>query len=284
LADLTRIRVCSAKSGVQRSSLRLDAVTDAASPDIAAAVRLTVGARRICVLTGAGISTDSGIPDFRGPNGVWTRDPSAERYLDFGRYLTDPVLRAESWQRRATHPAFAAEPNDGHRALATLHAQGRLPVVLTQNIDGLHQRGGLPDDAVVELHGTVHQTECLDCGDRRPMAEAIARVQAGELDPACASCGGVVKSATVFFGQALDPQALDRAAEATRESDLFIAIGTTLTVHPVASLVPLANRAAVPIIIVNAQPTPYDDIAAVIVREPIGSVLPALAATTAGAS
>jgi NAD-dependent deacetylase len=259
-------------------------MTIAAAPDVAAAIRLVAGARRICVLTGAGISTDSGIPDFRGPNGVWTRDPSAERYLDYARYLSDPALRAESWQRRAVHPAFAAEPNDGHRALATLHAQGRLPLVLTQNIDGLHQRGGMPPAAVIELHGTVHETQCLDCADRRPMGEAIARVRAGELDPACASCGGVLKSATIFFGQSLDPQALDSAAQATRESDLFIAIGTTLTVHPVAGLVPMAARAGVPVVIVNAQPTPYDEIATVVVREPIGQVLPALAAAAAGPS
>jgi NAD-dependent deacetylase len=256
-------------------------VTTAAGPDLAAAARLVAGARRICVLTGAGISTDSGIPDFRGPNGVWTRDPSAERYLDFARYSTDPVLRAESWQRRASHPAFAAEPNDGHRALATLHRQGRLPVVLTQNIDGLHQRGGVPDEAVVELHGTLHESECLDCAERRPIGAAIERVRAGDPDPACAACGGILKSATVFFGQSLDPRALDRAAQATRESDLFIAIGTTLTVHPVAGLVPMAARAGVAIVIVNAQPTPYDELAAVIVREPIGQVLPALAAAGA---
>lgn len=253
-------------------------MTTGASPDLATAVRLVAGAQRICVLTGAGISTDSGIPDFRGPNGVWTRDPSAERFLDFDRYAADAALRAESWQRRAAHPAFAAEPNDGHRALAALHAQGRLPTVLTQNIDGLHQRGGVPAESVIELHGTLHESECLDCADHRPIGAAIARVRAGETDPACLVCGGILKSATVFFGQSLDPSALDRAAAATRASDLFIAIGSTLTVHPVAGLVPMAARAGVPIVIINAQPTPYDELAAAIVREPIGDVLPVLAA------
>jgi NAD-dependent deacetylase len=248
----------------------------AASAGLAAAIRLAGAARRLCVLTGAGISTDSGIPDFRGPSGVWTRDPSGPRYLDFRAYMNDPDVRAESWRRRALHPAFAAEPNAAHRALAQLHALGRLPVVLTQNIDGLHQRGGVPRESVIELHGTLYETECLGCPDRRPMDEALARVRGGETDPPCRQCGGVLKSATVFFGQPLDPVALKRAALAVRDCDLFLAIGTTLAVQPVAGLVPMAHRAGIPVVIINAQPTPYDDLAQAVVREPIGQALPAL--------
>ncbi len=244
---------------------------------------LAAAASRICVLTGAGISTDSGIPDFRGPNGLWTQNASAARYLDFAAYRHDPALRVESWQRRAAHPAFAAEPNQAHRALGELHQAGRLPVVITQNIDGLHQRAGVPADAVIELHGSVHGTECLDCGERGEMADAIARVRAGEADPPCADCGGVLKSATVFFGQPLDGRALDAAVEATRSCDLFIAIGTSLTVTPAADLVPLAARSGAAVAIVNAQPTPYDALADVVVREPIGTAIPAIvAAVTTG--
>lgn len=240
------------------------------------AARLVSAATRICVLTGAGISTDSGIPDFRGPNGLWTRDESAQRFVDFNTYRRDPALRVESWQRRAAHPAFNAEPNSAHRALARLHARGRLPVLLTQNIDRLHQRAGMPAESVIELHGSMHETQCLSCTDRRPMGEAIARVHAGEPDPACLACGGVLKSATIFFGQPLDQPAFDAATRAALACDLFIAVGTSLMVYPVAGFVPMAAGAGIPIVIVNAQETPYDDLAAVVVREPIGSAIPAM--------
>jgi NAD-dependent deacetylase len=251
---------------------------DPPSVALATAIGLVIAARRICVLTGAGISTDSGIPDYRGPDGVWTRDPSAQRFVDFDAYRLDPQLRVQAWQRRSVHPAFAAEPNAGHYALAELHRRGRLPVLLTQNIDGLHQRAGVPDEDVVEVHGTVHKTHCLTCGDRRPMGEAIARVRAGEPDPACTRCGGILKSATIFFGQPLDQHDFERAVHATASSDLFIAIGTSLTVHPVAGLAASAVRGGGALVIVNAQPTPYDEQAAAVVREPIGAALPALVA------
>jgi NAD-dependent deacetylase len=240
---------------------------------------LVAAARRITVLTGAGVSTDSGIPDFRGPDGLWTRNPDAQRYVDFDRYRGDPDVRRESWRRRAAHPALNAEPNAAHRALAGLHEQGRLRGLLTQNIDGLHQRAGVPE--VIELHGSIRDTECLDCGERRPMSEALARVHAGEADPACSTCGGMLKSGTVFFGQPLDPDVLGRAVEAARDCDLFLAVGTSLSVQPVASLTALAARHRVPVVIVNASPTPYDDIAAAVVREPIGDVLPRLLAKRA---
>jgi NAD-dependent deacetylase len=241
---------------------------------VSSAIDLVAAARRITVLTGAGVSTDSGIPDFRGPNGLWTRDPDAQRYVDLDRYRSDPAVRRESWRRRAAHPALAAEPNAAHRAIAALHEQGRLRALLTQNIDGLHQRAGVPD--VLELHGSIRETECLSCGERAPMHEALARVRAGEADPHCPHCGGLLKSGTVFFGQSLDATVLERAVAATRDCDLFLAVGTSLSVQPVASLTGRAAAHGVPVVIVNASPTPYDDLAAAVVREPIGDVLPRL--------
>ena len=239
---------------------------------------LLAQAQRMTVLTGAGVSTDSGIPDFRGPDGLWTRNPDAQRYVDFDLYRRDPDVRRESWRRRAAHPALTAEPNPAHRALAGLHVQGRLRALLTQNIDGLHQRAGVPDDAVVEVHGSIRDTECLGCGERRPMSEALTRVRAGEVDPDCRNCGGLLKSGTVFFGQPLNPDVLGRAVEAARDCDVFLAVGTSLSVQPVASLTGLAATRGVPVIIVNASPTPYDEVAAAVVREPIGDVLPQLLA------
>jgi NAD-dependent deacetylase len=243
------------------------------------ATNLLATARRVTVLTGAGVSTDSGIPDFRGPNGLWTRNPDAQRYVDFDLYRRDAEVRQESWRRRAAHPALTAEPNAAHRAIAGLYEQGRLRALLTQNIDGLHQRAGVPDDRVVEVHGSIGDTECLGCGERRPMSEALARVHAGEVDPDCDTCGGLLKSGTVFFGQPLDPTVFARAVESARDCDLFLAVGTSLAVQPVASLTGLAASHGAPVVIVNASPTPYDELAAAVVREPIGAVLPKLLAS-----
>ena len=243
--------------------------------ELSAADLLAAG-RRLTVLTGAGVSTDSGIPDFRGPDGLWTRNPEAQRYVDFDLYRSDREVRQESWRRRAAHPALRAEPNAAHRAIAGLHQQGRLRALLTQNIDGLHQRAGVPDELVAEVHGSIRETECLGCGERRPMAEALSRVRAGEADPDCLTCGGLLKSGTVFFGQPLDRDVLRRAADAARDCDVFIAAGTSLSVQPIASLAGLAAAHRVPVVIVNASPTPYDQIAAAVVREPVGKVLPHL--------
>jgi NAD-dependent deacetylase len=247
-----------------------------ASPQTRDATSLVGTARRITVLTGAGVSTDSGIPDYRGRNGLWTRDPGAQRYVDFGRYRDDSALRRESWQRRVAHPALSAEPNAAHLALASLYRDGRLHTLLTQNVDDLHQKSGVPDTLVIQLHGTMHRTECLGCAERRPMAEALDRVRGGEPDPCCRTCGGILKSATVFFGQPLDAALLARAAESACDCDLFMAVGTSLQVQPVASLVGMAAREGVPVVIVNDAPTPYDEIAAAVVREPIGLALPRL--------
>jgi NAD-dependent deacetylase len=235
-----------------------------------------VGVRSVAALTGAGISTDSGIPDFRGPSGLWTRDPGAEKMSTYQVYVTDPAVRRRSWQARLAHPAWTAEPNAAHVALARLAASGIDTRVITQNIDGLHQRAGLPDNRVLELHGTMYSAVCVDCGDRRAMADTLARVRAGEADPACPECGGILKSATVMFGQALDAGVLSQAAAAARAADVFLAIGTTLTVEPAASLCAVAVRAGAPLVIVNRDPTPYDGLATALVREPISSAVPAI--------
>ncbi len=238
--------------------------------------RLLSRASRIVVLTGAGISTDSGIPDFRGPQGVWTLNPKAERMSDIRHYVSDPEVRRLSWQSRLAHPAWTAEPNDGHRALVSLERRGALDVLVTQNIDGLHQRAGSSAERVVEVHGTLHRATCLSCGVRLPMPEVLARVRGGEPDPPCDRCGGILKSDTISFGQPLLPEVIERAAQAAADTDCFLAVGTSLGVYPVAAMVPMAKSAGARVIIVNAQPTPFDDVADVVIRDPIGEVLPEL--------
>ena len=238
--------------------------------------------RSTVVLTGAGVSTDSGIPDFRGPNGVWTRDPRAERLSNIGYYIADPSVRRESWQRRLEHPAWAARPNAAHRALAQLDRAGLLDLLVTQNIDGLHLLAGSPTQRVIEIHGSIRETECLRCGDRRPMRETLARVRAGEADPACLACGGILKSATVSFGQNLDAGLLARAQAAASGADLFLALGTSLTVHPVAALPELALAAGGRVVIVNAEATPLDARAHAVLRGGVGDILPSLVATAVG--
>ncbi len=235
-------------------------------------------ARSVVALTGAGISTDSGIPDFRGPQGVWTKNPGAERTATLQHYLADPEVRGQVWQTRLHSPAWTAQPNAGHLALVELEARERLVAIVTQNIDGLHQKAGSSPERVVELHGTMREVMCWTCWEQRPMGPVLERVRSGEADPHCLSCGGILKSATISFGQALDPEVLTRAVDAVGQADLLLAIGSTLTVHPAAGLVPLAARAGVPVVIVNADPTPYDDMALAVVRTPISDALPALLA------
>ncbi len=234
--------------------------------------------RAVAVLTGAGISTDSGIPDFRGPQGIWTRNPAAEKLSTYQNYVSDPELRRRSWQNRLAHPAWTARPNAAHLALAGLAAGGAEIWVITQNIDGLHQKAGSPPDRVLELHGTMHRVVCVSCGDATAMADALARVRAGEDDPACAACGGILKSATVMFGQPLDRDVLGRAMDAAEACDLFLAVGSTLTVEPAASLCGLAVDHGARLVIVNRDPTPYDVLADATIREPIGEAIPALVA------
>jgi NAD-dependent deacetylase len=234
---------------------------------------------RIVVLTGAGVSTDSGIPDFRGPRGVWTLNPKAERMSDIRYYVSDPEVRRLSWQSRAAHPAWTAAPNDGHRAIADLERQGRLHALITQNIDGLHQRAGSGADRVIEVHGTIHRVVCLACGWKAPMAQVLERVRAGEDDPPCPTCGGILKSDTISFGQALVPEVIDRALRVAQEADCLVAAGSTLQVYPVAAAVPAARRAGARLIIVNAEPTRFDDIADFVLTGSTSVVLPLLFGT-----
>ena len=235
-----------------------------------------VQASRIVVLTGAGISTESGIPDYRGPNGVWTRDPDAEKLVTLSCYVSDPEIRRRAWLMRRDHAFGDITPNAGHRALAELERQGRLRALLTQNIDGLHQQAGSSPDVVLELHGTIHEVSCLSCGDRTSMDSAMARIDAGDPDPACLVCGGILKSATISFGQLLDADVISAAAEAAADCDVFMAIGTSLGVHPAAGLTDIAAGSGARVVIVNAEPTPYDWTADLVVREPIGTALPLL--------
>ena len=231
---------------------------------------------RIVALTGAGISTESGIPDFRGPQGIWTKNPKAERLSNIHYYMSDPDVRKLAWQQRLVHPAWTATPNTGHRALADLERTGKLHALITQNIDGLHQRAGNSPERVIEVHGTVHEYICMSCGNRGPMQVVLDRVRAGEEDPPCTDCNGILKSATISFGQQLVPEVIDRALEAAGEADLLIAIGTTLQVFPVAGAVPRAKSAGARLVIVNAEPTAFDHVADAVIRERIGDVLPAL--------
>lgn len=231
-------------------------------------------ATSIVALTGAGISTESGIPDFRGPQGVWTRDPKAERLSNIHHYMTDPDVRKLSWQGRMNHPAWQARPNAGHRALVALERRGKLRALVTQNIDGLHQAAGHESARVIEVHGTMRDVVCMACGWRGPAGPVLDRVRAGEADPPCRSCGGILKSATISFGQALVPEVIDAASHAAREADLLLAVGTSLQVYPVAGLVPLAKSSGARVVIVNAERTPFDDLADAVIRAPIGDVLP----------
>lgn len=230
----------------------------------------------VAVLTGAGISTDSGIPDYRGPQGLWQRDPGAQDLVTIGPYLADPDVRRRSWLMRREVGAAAAEPNAGHLALVELERSGVPVRVLTQNVDGLHRRSGLPERKVLELHGTAQRVQCVRCKARSGMDEALARVAAGEPDPACLACGGVLKPCTVMFGEALDERVLDQADAVAQACDLFVAVGTLLQVYPAAGLVQVALDRGARLVIVNAEPTPYDAVAHEVIREPISTALPAL--------
>ena len=204
--------------------------------------------RRIVALTGAGISTDSGIPDFRGPQGLWTKNPVAEKMSNIHHYLADPEVRKASWQNRLSSPAWTAKPNPGHLALVELERRGKLHALIM----------------------------CWGCGMRGPMQLVLERVRAGEPDPHCRDCGGILKSDTISFGQQLVPEVIDQAMQAAAEADLFISVGTSLQVYPVAGAVEIARGAGARIVIVNAQPTPFDGMADAVFNESISDVLPAI--------
>ncbi|MFI7499987.1 SIR2 family NAD-dependent protein deacylase [Streptomyces sp. NPDC049687] len=236
----------------------------------------------VALLSGAGISTDSGIPDYRGPNGLWRKDPEAEKLVTYEYYMRDPEIRRRSWQMRRKNRTLAAEPNAAHRAVVDLERSGVPVRVITQNVDGLHQLAGLPARKVLELHGTARQFVCTECHARGPMEDALARLDAGEEDPPCLECGGILKSATVMFGQRLDPVVLGEAVAITKACQVFLAVGSSLQVQPAAGLAGVAAEHGARLIIVNAEPTPYDELAADVVREPIGTALPRLLRELAG--
>ncbi|GLX36237.1 NAD-dependent protein deacetylase 2 [Streptomyces roseochromogenus] len=222
------------------------------------------------------MSTDSGIPDYRGPQGLWRREPDAEKLVTYEYYMADPEIRRRSWLMRAEVWAAAPRPNAAHLAVAELERGGTPVRVVTQNVDGLHQLAGMPARKVFELHGSARSVVCTECHARTGLEEALARVSAGEPDPACLACGGILKTATVMFGERLDPEVLAQSVAVAKGCQVFIAVGTTLQVQPAASLAGMAAEAGARLIIVNAEETPYDDLADEIVREPIGTALPAL--------
>ena len=231
---------------------------------------------QITVLTGAGISTDSGIPDFRGPKGLWTLNPEAEKASNINIYVSDPEVRQKNWQRflENTESGKTFEPNDGHFAIVRLEDRNKLHTLVTQNIDGLHQASGISEEKIVEVHGTRRKAKCLDCAQEQQMEIIIERVRAGELDPECLSCGGILKSATISFGQALVPDDIVKSEVAATECDLMLAIGSTLEVYPIASVVPLAKSLGAKLIIVNGNPTVLDDLADVVIHGSISEILP----------
>ena len=231
-------------------------------------------AERVTVLTGAGISTDSRIPDFRGPQGVWTKNPGAEKQATIQNYLADPEVRRRSWRGRLDSPVWAAEPNPGHLALLRLEARRKLRLLITQNIDGLHHAAGSDPDRIVEVHGNVREVMCMSCDYVAPMRVALDRVRQGDDDPACPRCGGILKSATISFGQNLVMEDIERSNDAAADCDLLLAVGSTLGVFPVARVVPIAKTVGARIVIVNGSPTEMDDLADVIVRGSISEVLP----------
>lgn len=262
---------------MQRRSTRQGVASGAVVDPSAArsqARALIEAAGSIVVLTGAGISTDSGIPDFRGPQGVWTKDPAAERRATIEHYVGDPEVRRQAWQARLrSGDGPAPAPNAGHHALVELERSGRLHLLITQNVDGLHHDAGSDPRRIVEIHGTGREVVCLDCGDRAPMSRALERVRAGEEDPACRTCGGILKSATISFGQSLVTADLLRAEQAARSCDLLLAVGTTLSVYPIANVVPIAISQGASVVIVNGEPTEMDDLADVVLRGPISELL-----------
>ncbi|MBO59144.1 MAG: Sir2 family NAD-dependent protein deacetylase [Actinomycetota bacterium] len=231
-------------------------------------------AAKITVLTGAGISTDSGIPDFRGPNGIWTKNPEAEKASNIHYYMTDPEIRKRNWSLRASGELWPnVKPNEGHLALAHLEKRGLLHMLVTQNVDGLHQMAGNDPSRVVEIHGTVKEAMCLQCDWRDDIETVLERVRQGDEDPHC-SCGGLLKSATVSFGQNLFPGDIEKMFEAALSCDLLLAIGTSLQVFPVAEMLPTAVNNEAKAVIINGEPTVMDHLAEIVVIGELSKVLP----------
>ena len=231
-------------------------------------------AERVTVLTGAGISTDSRIPDFRGPQGIWTKNPGAEKQATLQNYLADPDVRRRSWMSRLDSPMWGAEPNPGHLALLRLETRRKLQLLITQNVDGLHHAAGSDPGRIVEVHGTAREVVCMSCDYREEMQPVLDRVRQGEHDPDCPRCGGILKSATISFGQNLVIEDIERANQAAATCDLLLAVGSTLGVYPVARVVPIAKTSGARVVIVNGSPTEMDELADVMVTGSISDVLP----------
>ncbi|MCZ6729540.1 MAG: Sir2 family NAD-dependent protein deacetylase [SAR324 cluster bacterium] len=234
--------------------------------------------QRIVVFSGAGISTESGIPDFRGPGGVWEKYDPNEFHID--RFLASEESRRRYWQRTTEFYAeiAIAQPNAAHRAVVDLEELGKLSAVITQNVDGLHQIAGTSPERVIELHGTSRFVACMSCGDRHPRESFQERVSAEGDAPDCEQCGGLMKPATVSFGQQLPQQVLERASQETVACDLFLVVGSSLVVYPAAGFPLMAVQKGTPLAIINHQETPHDQYAAVVVQESAGEVLPAITA------
>ena len=239
--------------------------------DTAALRTLIERARRAVVFTGAGISTESGIPDFRSPGGIWTRMAP----IDFQDFIASKDMRREAWRRKfAVEPTMrAAEPNRGHRAVATLVRREKVSAVITQNIDGLHQASGVPPQSVIELHGNSTYAHCLDCGERYEIEDVRAAFEADEEPPVCRKCLGFVKTATVSFGQAMPEAAMRRAQDETMAADLFLVVGSSLVVYPAAAFPEVAKRNGAALVIVNREPTGLDRIADLVLNREIGDTL-----------
>lgn len=254
------------------------------SQTLAAAQRVVASAQRVVFLTGAGISTASGIPDYRGPDGVWTKNPGAEVRAHIDVWMADAEVRRAGWQRRANMSWESVVPNAAHIAITEFAQRGTTELVITQNIDGLHQKSGLSPNQLIEVHGTVHESFCMRCAHRGPIELTIRRVEQGEFDPPCDQqfedqvCGGVLKAATISFGQNLNTDHLERADAAARNCDVFIAAGSTLGVYPIAAIVPVAAQAGATVIIMNGSPTEMDSIADILVPGDLTETLPALLA------
>jgi NAD-dependent deacetylase len=240
-------------------------------PDIAELRRMIEEAQRIVVFTGAGISTESGIPDFRSPGGIWTK----MRPIDFSDFLASAEMRRESWRRRfgTDQTMRQAEPNRGHRAISTLVSRGKVSAVITQNIDGLHQASGVPAIRVIELHGNTTYAHCLDCAQRYEIEDIRVEFERTGEAPNCNACGGFVKTATISFGQSMPPAAMIRAEEETLAADLFITIGSSLVVYPAAGFPELAARNGAKLVILNREPTGLDDLADLVLHREIGVTL-----------
>jgi NAD-dependent deacetylase len=243
---------------------------------IESACRLVAGAHRVAVLTGAGISTAAGIPDFRGPKGVWTTNPGLERASNIHNYVVDADLRQAAWRRRVQLADHDAQPTAAHRALVEFERRGALVALATQNIDGLHHAAGSDPALVHEVHGSNRMSHCLSCGGEWPTTVLLDRVRAGEVDPPCVLCGGIVKPAVVFFGEQLPTAPFDAAMRAAEQCDLLLAVGTTLAVRPISGMVSYAARNGASIVIVNGNPTEMDDLATVIVGGDIQQVVPSI--------